>query len=129
VIKEMGLIVKELEIKGDLGERKASVLFDTGASVSFIRRDIVEDVATRIKLPTSMKFKMGDGETFLEAKECCNIWISVNGCTIWDDVVVVDKLSEEMIIGAKTLQGWRIKLDLENDKVIIDKKVTEMKLV
>jgi len=32
------------------------------------------------------------------------------------------RLSDEVILGANTLQKWRIKLDLEHDGVIIDKR-------
>jgi hypothetical protein len=31
--------------------------------------------------------------------------------------------------GADTLQRWKIKLDPENEDVIIDKKATELKLI
>jgi len=43
--------------------------------------------------------------------------------------VIVDKLAEDLIIGAGTLQKWRIKLDLENDDVLIDPHVAELKLI
>jgi len=55
--------------------------------------------------------------------------ISVKGIEISDNVVVVDKLAEDLIIGAGTLQKWRIKLDLENDDVLIDPHVAELKLI
>ncbi len=33
----------------------------------------------------------------------------------------------QVILGANTLQKWRIKLDLENDRVIIDKQIGKMR--
>jgi hypothetical protein len=43
--------------------------------------------------------------------------------------MVIEGLSEEVIIGAKTLQGWRMKLDFEAEKVIIDLRVTKLRLI
>jgi hypothetical protein len=36
--------------------------------------------------------------------------------------------SIEVILGANTPQKWRIKLDLENDRVIIDKRMSRLLL-
>jgi len=41
----------------------------------------------------------------------------VNGCELLDGFFVVPGLSEETIIGAKTMRSWRIKLDFENGEV------------
>jgi len=42
--------------------------------------------------------------------------------------MIIDNLSEPVIIGAKTLQAWRLKLDFEKDEVIIDPRVTKLRL-
>ncbi len=47
----MGLVIKKLRVAGDKGERRLQVLFDTDASASFVRSDVVEKVATAVKLP------------------------------------------------------------------------------
>jgi len=38
-------------------------------------------------------------------------------------------LSNGVIIGAATLQKWRLKLDFERDEVIIDPRVTKLWLL
>jgi hypothetical protein len=43
-----------------------------------------------------------------------------------DEFMIVPGLSEEVIIGVNTLQKWRIKLDFENDTVVIDPKVAKL---
>lgn len=40
----------------------------------------------------------------------------------------MDKLSEDMIIGARTMQGWRIKLDVEKEEVTFDPSVARLRL-
>lgn len=45
-----------------------------------------------------------------------------------DEFLVVPSLSEEVIIGAATLQKWRIKLDFERDEVIVDPRVARNRI-
>lgn len=46
-----------------------------------------------------------------------------------DEFLVVPNLSEEAIIGAATLQKWKIKLDFEHDQVIVDPRVGRLQLI
>ena len=43
--------------------------------------------------------------------------------------MLIPDLSEQVIIGAATLQKWRIKLDFERDQVIVDPRVTHLRLL
>lgn len=125
----MGLIVKEVEISGDQGSKRVKALFDSGASLSLIRRSAMQDVATEVKMPRPVSFQLGDGEGQLATDKWAPLLITVKGLGISDNVVVVEKLAEDLIVGAGTLQKWRVKLDLENDDVLIDPQVTELKLI
>ena len=125
----MSLIYKEITIAGDQGSKKVMALFDTGASLSLIRRSVLQGVGTEVKMPRSVVFQLGDGEGQVTTENWVPIFMTVKGVDISDNVVVVDKLAGELIIGAGTLQKWRIKLDLENDDVLIDPRVTELKLI
>lgn len=124
----MGLIVKKLRVAGDKGERRLQVLFDTGASTSFVRRDVVEKMATVVKLPSPETYTLGDGVGKLRVNETVVLHLSINGVRISDNFIVAPRLADEVIIGANTLQKWRIKLDLENEKVIIDKRMARLLL-
>jgi len=46
-----------------------------------------------------------------------------------DEFLVVPNLSEDVVIGATTMQKWRIKLDFEHDEIIIDPKVAKLILI
>jgi hypothetical protein len=48
---------------------------------------------------------------------------------LFDDFFVVPNLAEQVIVGAKTLQAWRMKLDFEHDDVLIDPRVARLLLV
>jgi hypothetical protein len=43
--------------------------------------------------------------------------------------MVVPGLSEQAIIGATTMQKWKIKLDFEHDQVTVDPRAAKLKLV
>jgi hypothetical protein len=50
-VTNMGVVMKELHIKGDKGEMRLSVLFDSGASDPFIRSNVAMELSTPRKLP------------------------------------------------------------------------------
>ena len=124
----MGLIYKDIVLKGDKGDRKFHALWDNGSSESFIRSDLAEKVGTILKLSTPREFEMGKG--ILLVKESTGIVdVEVEGYNLFWHFLVVLNLSEELIIGADFLQRWKIKLDPENEKIIIDPKALKLKLV
>ena len=45
-----------------------------------------------------------------------------------DEFLVIPGLREEAIIGAATMQKWRIKLDFEHDVVIVERNVAPSKV-
>ncbi len=124
----MDLIIKKLRVAGDKDERRLQVLFDTGASASFVRQDVADSIATTLKLPASRTFTLGDGLGRLRVNETVVLYVYIGGVEISDNFIVAPRLSDEVIIGANTLQKWRIKLDLENEKVIIDKRMARLLL-
>ncbi|MDI6792250.1 MAG: retropepsin-like aspartic protease, partial [bacterium] len=127
--KKMGLITKHLKIEGDKGDCEVETLFDTGATYSFIRKDKAEAIATILSLRHPKSFELArEGQT-VTVTECTRIDIRLNGVTISDEVVVMEDLSEELILGASTMQKWRIKLDLEKEDVVVDERVARLKLV
>ena len=124
----MGLIHREIEIIGDKGRARVKALFDSGASASFLRREVAEEVATVIKMPITWDFTLGDNKTHRRAEYLTNIHLTIKDWTIFDRVLVVDQLASELIIGADILQRWRIALDFEKEDILIDKKAFELRL-
>jgi len=54
---------------------------------------------------------------------------NTNDILLSDEFLLDPGLSEEAIIGAATLQKWRIKLDFEHDQVIVDPKVAKLQRI
>ena len=97
-------------------------LFDSGASHTLIRKNVAQTFATITKLRHPMRFGLGDGKGKVIAKSMVGFQLHLKGCQLLDDAVVVDELSDEIIIGASTLQKYRLILDFDKEDVIVDKK-------
>lgn len=54
------MIYKRLTLVGSKGQKKVNILFDTGASDSFIREDIALTIAKPTEIPPR-KFRLGKG--------------------------------------------------------------------
>lgn len=124
----MGLIIKKVKIAGDKGSATVEALFDTGASVCFIKRGLARKVATITTVPRRRVFTRGDGKGTLQTNEFVQLDITIKRTNFFHPAVVVDQWADDLIIGADFLQRWKIKLDPEAEEVIIDKKALRLLL-
>lgn len=123
----MGLIYKKLWVRGTKARRQALVLFDTGASDCFIRSDIAHTIGTPAKLLVPRRFEMGRGA--VRVREEIEAIVTINGFRLYWHYLLISNLTEEVIIGADFFQRWKIKLDPEKEKIIIDPQRLKLKLV
>ena len=102
-------------------------VFDTGAHISIIREDRlpkgtnVERRKNPIRLRTA-----GRGGT-LEVVGGVILVMTIEGRMIQDEVQVSPDLSQEMLIGAKTMQAWDITIRNENGntQVVVGKDLRD----
>lgn len=112
----MGAIKKKLRIKGDKDSKELEVLFDSGAGVSVIRKDLAEGLCTINYFDEPKTMMLADGETTIDSIGTCAFITEIEGCDIDDNMRVVEKLGSEMIIGASTLQKHKIKMIFNEDE-------------
>lgn len=125
----MAVIQKRIRLVGSKGAKKVIVLFDSGATYSCIRPDLARQLERSVTIPGAMTFRTAKKGEKLKAKERISINFYLNGYRFSDEFMLIPKLTEPVIIGAATLQKWRMKLDFENDEVIIDPRVTKLRLL
>lgn len=115
----MGTIIKRIEMRGSKGRKEVEVLFDTGASMSFVRRSVAEEIGMIDKLPEPMRFETAETGKYIVAEEAVRLEFFLDGEWLSDDFLVIQDgvLSEECIIGAATMQKWRIVIDMERETV------------
>ncbi len=124
----MGVIVNRIKLVGSKGETKVDALYDNGASFSFIQKALASSLETITKMPDPLSFETAkEGEKII-VNERVALDFYIEGIRLSDEFFISDVLSEEVIIGAKTMQAWRLKLDFEQDRVIVDQTVTRLML-
>lgn len=121
----MGIIRIPLRFAGSKGEKMVYALFDSGATYSCLNTDIANEIETPAKLYEPMEIATASSSHFVLIEEAMRADFYHEDIRLSDEFMVVPGLSEEAIIGVNTLQKWRIKLDVEHDKVIIHPKVAE----
>ena len=125
----MSIIKLPLLYFGTKGEKHLYTLFDSGANLSCINPDYIIDLETPVKLHRTRLLATASAGHFIEVKERITVEFYINDVLLSDEFLLVPGLSEEAIIGAATLQKWRIKLNFEYDTVEVDPKVARLQLV
>lgn len=100
-------------------------LFDSGATFSCINPVYVDEIGRPEKMRHPMEVATASQGTYLRIEERITPDFYMNDVRMSDEFMVVPNLSEEAIIGVTTMQKWRMKLDFENDTVIVDPKIAK----
>ena len=125
----MSVLKFPLLFVGSKGEKKLYTLFDSGANLSCIGKDYLDNLEQPIHLGRTRKLATASEGHYIEISERVTLDFYINDVLLSDEFLVVPNLSEEAIIGAATLQKWRIKLNFEDDKVEVDPKVAKLQLI
>ena len=125
----MSVIKLPLLYVGSKGEKHLYTLFDSGANLSCIHPDLAEAIEKPVSLGSIRKLSTASEGHYTEIKERVTLDFYIGDVLLSDEFLLVPGLSEEAIIGAATLQKWRIKLDFEHDTVIVDPKVARLQLI
>jgi hypothetical protein len=123
----MSVIKIPMLYAGSKGEKTLYTLFYSAANLSCIHPDFA-NIAHRENLGRTRLISTASEAHFIEVTEVVRLDFYMNDVLLSDEFLVVPGLSEEVIIGAATMQKWRIKLDFEHDKATVDPKVAKMQL-
>lgn len=125
----MSVLKFPLLFVGSKGEKYIYTLFDSGANLSCINPDYIDDITEKQSLGRVRKLATASEGHYIELKHRVALDFYINDVLLSDEFLVVPGLSEEAIIGAATLQKWRIKLNFEHDAVEVDPKVARLQLI
>ena len=124
----MSIIKLPLHYEGSQGEKTLYTLFDSGATFSFISADYVKGLSKLDRLRHTKLVETASEGHYVEIKHRVTLDFYIDDILLSDEFMVVPNLSEEAILGVTTMQKWRIKLDFDTDKVIVDPKVAKLML-
>ena len=105
----MAVIIKKIRLKGSKGEIEKEAIFDSGSTYSCIQPLLASNLGEVDFLPELMEFSTAkEGEKVTaKARVALNFWIE--GYRFSDEFMVIENLSNGVLIGAATLQKWRLK--------------------
>jgi predicted aspartyl protease len=124
----MSTLKLPLLFAGTKGEKILYTLFDSGANLSCIDEKCLENLEIAVHLGRKRRLATASEGHFIEISQRVTLDFYIDDVLLSDEFLVVPNLSEEAIIGAATLQKWRIKLNFEDDKVEVDPKVAKLQL-
>jgi hypothetical protein len=125
----MSVLKLPLLYVGSKGEKTLYTLFDSGANLSCIHPDFIDQLGNTEKLGRERMIATASAGHFIKINERISLDFYLHDVLLSDEFLVVPGLREEIIIGAATIQKWRIKLDFEHDTVSVDPKVAKMQLI
>jgi len=125
----MGILVKPVTLRGDKGQIELDGMFDTDSTYSVIRKDIAEQLATVVPLDEPIVLRTAEQGRQLTVTHRVVLTIWLNGYRLSDEFIVVEQLSRPVLIGAATMQKWRMRLDMANEEIIVDPTATELWLL
>jgi hypothetical protein len=125
----MSILKLPLRFEAPKIDKVIYTLFDSGANLSCIHPDQVEELAALVELPAPRLIATAGERHFIRVTHRVTLDFYINDVLLSDEFLVVPGLSEDAIIGAATMQKWRIKLDFDSEKVVVDPKVAKMQLI
>lgn len=124
----MSIIKHPLLYVGPKGEKHLYTLFDSGAYMSCIHPDQVEGLVELQRLGRKRRIGTASEDHYIEIEYAVRLDFYIDDVLLSDEFLVVPGLSEEAIIGATTMQKWRIKLDFEHEQLYVDPRVAKLQL-
>jgi hypothetical protein len=129
----VSVLEHEVTLIGSRGSARCRALFDSGASYSIIRRDIAEKIEPLGLLPDpeNWVFETARAGELIQARHrvTVNFRFDDSKARFSDEFIVFDDCSEEVIVGAKTLQAWHIILDFQAETVIYRKTAERLRVI
>ncbi len=126
----MSLISKPIILAGSLGRREVTALFDSGASYSCINRRLAEEIAHLEPLAEPMEFETAEKGSVVTAEFAVRVdfFFTDTPRRFTDELGGIDGLSEELIIGAATMQKWKIVLNFKTEEALYDKRINRLRI-
>jgi len=129
----VSVLEHEVTLIGSKGSARCHALFDSGASYSIIRRDIAERIEPLGVLPDPENwiFETARAGELIQAlyRVTLNFRFDDSKARFSDEFIVFDNCTEELIVGAKTLQAWHIILDFQTETVVYRKTAERLRVI
>jgi len=101
---------------------------DTGASHTVIRADIAHELATAAPLARTIRAQFASGSG--EIKEMVSLSLQIDGQEVVTTGLVLEDLTEELVIGSEFFQRYKVVLDPEREEIrFTDPEALKVKII
>ena len=125
----MSVIQLPVLFVGSKGERNLFTMFDSGANLSCIHPDFVKNLEKPVSIGRPRQVGTTAEGHFIKITQRVTLDFYLNDVLLSDEFLVVENLPEQAIFGATTLRKWRIKMDFENNALLVNANVAKFKLI
>jgi predicted aspartyl protease len=123
------IIRRDIMFQGTAAKRVCNVLFDSGATLSFIREDIGIALGQLNTIPKPYHVQTAvEGQFMLLDKAVLGLF-TLEGHELYDVFVLMPGQSEEVVIGVDTLQKYHCKLDFETGAIFVHPEAGKLMLI
>ena len=112
----LGVVREVLLVRGERGEARLPVLFDSGSVRSLVRRDVAEELTALRELPAPVEVVVADGRR-VSCKLYCNLVVEIEDKSIVIQPLIFENLPVPLVFGAPDMEAYMIKLDLARRKL------------
>lgn len=120
---------KPLSFCGSKSSKELLTLFSSGSTYSCLPPEIAWQLGSLEKLPTPLQLETNFQQRFIRIENRVTLDFYLNNLRLTDEFIVVPGLSEEAMIGATTMQKWRITLDFEHNEIITNPRANRLILM
>jgi hypothetical protein len=128
----VSILEKQILLVGSKGTARRSALFDSGASYSIIRRDLAEALSGLEPIPDPEHYVFETARPGDTVQALYRVGLEFrfddSQARFSDEFIVFDECSEEVIIGATTMQKWSIKLDFDREEILYRKTAVRLRV-
>ncbi|MBI2058455.1 MAG: retroviral-like aspartic protease [Nitrospirae bacterium] len=129
IIIPMREIIVPVRVRGNRGEKRVRMLFDTGATSTFIRADIARAVGIPVKNPKPIPVVLADGSRGKPVRASVTILIEFKGVWLPVSANLLEECSSELILGCFDMEQYDIRPIPRNGSYTIPKPKLLAKLI
>ncbi len=118
-----------LQFQGSKGEKQLYALFDSGATFSCITEEAAAALCIPEKLFRPKRLITAKDDAYIDITYRAVLDFYHDDICLSDEFLIVPGLSEDVIIGAQTMQKWHLSLDFRKNAVIVDPRVAKFILI
>lgn len=114
--------------EGSKTDKELLAVFDPGTLYSFLPENFIEEIGRLSRLPEPRLLEIASEERQVLISHGTCAGFTINNLRLSDEFMSLPGNSAHAIIGVTTIRKWRMKLDFENNAVIINPEVAKFRL-